>query len=158
MTSGAIYGHFQNKAHLLGEAVKWRIGLDLERHGGESYEERDLAEYLAHNFADYRKRAALRALLVEGAAAARVDDDVRELLHEVVVSKQREWAALYRQTWKEQSLDPDVDPVGLMMFMWAAELGLGVLEALDIELPKPGVLAKLTDRLVGSLRPTKGRT
>jgi len=152
VTSGAIYGHFRSKADLLGEAVRMRLARDLEEHAGHPYDETDLADYLAHNFRDYRARTALRALLVEGAAAARVDADVRDLLHEVVVAKQHAWAALYRETFVRQDLDPDLDPEALMMFMWAAELGLGVLEALTIDPPKPHALARVVGRLVGSLR------
>ena len=62
------------------------------------------------------------------------------------------WAALYRETFVKQDLDPDLDPEVLMTFMWAAELGLGVLEALAIDPPKPHALAKVVGRLVGSLR------
>jgi AcrR family transcriptional regulator len=150
MTTGAIYGHFTGKANLLGEAVRLRIVRDLEERGGRSYPERELADYLAHNFRDYRRRTALRALLVEGAAAARVDDDVRSLLHEVVVEQQSRWAKLYRDVWMEQELDPEIDPETVMLFLWAAELGLGVLEAFDVDLPKPGVLSTLVRRVVRS--------
>ena len=38
MTSGrTIYGHFTDKANLLGEAVRYRIAEDLERRGGRRY-------------------------------------------------------------------------------------------------------------------------
>jgi AcrR family transcriptional regulator len=151
MTTGAIYGHFKGKASLLGEAVRFRIVRDLEEHGGRVYRETALSAYLAHNFRDYRKRRALRALLVEGAAAARIDDDVRELLHDVVSEEQARWAKMYRDVWVDQRLDPEVDPAGVMLFLWAAELGLGVLEAFDVELPKPSVLSTIAGRMVGSL-------
>jgi AcrR family transcriptional regulator len=151
MTTGAIYGHFRNKASLLGEAVRSRIVRDLEEHGGRRYSETALADYLAHSFREYRKRRALRALLVEGAAAARVDDDVRRLLHDVVMEQQSRWAKLYRDVWVDQRLDPDVDPAGVMLFLWAAEVGLGVLEAFDVELPKPGAMSTIVARMVGSL-------
>jgi|SRR5689334_16076182 TetR/AcrR family transcriptional regulator, transcriptional repressor for nem operon len=155
MTTGAIYGHFRNKASLLGEAVRSRIVHDLEEHGGRRYSETALPDYVAHSFREYRKRRALRALLVEGAAAARVDDDVRQLLHDVVMEQQSRWAKLYRDAWVDERLDPDVDPAGVMLFLWAAEVGLGVLEAFDVELPKPGVLSTIVARMVGSL---SGRT
>jgi AcrR family transcriptional regulator len=157
MTSGAIYGHFSGKANLLGEAVRLRISQDLESHVGASYED-NLADWLAHDLRDYRTRRSLRALLVEGAAAARVDDDVRTLLHDVMQAKLDEWAALYRATWEEEGLDPEIDPEALLVLVWSVELGLGVLEALDIELPKPGVLSKLVGTLVGSLSPARRRT
>lgn len=156
MTTGAIYGHFKSKANLLGEAVRARIVRDLEEHGGRRYTETALAQYLEHNFRDYRRRRALRALLVEGAATARVDADVRALLHDVMLEQQSRWAKLYRDVWVDQRLDPDVDPAGVMLFLWAAELGLGVLEALDIELPKPSVLSAIVGRMVGCLTPGSG--
>ena len=40
--------------------------------------------------------AGLRALLVEGAAAARVDPDIRRQLHELQSSKLGEWKVIYR--------------------------------------------------------------
>jgi AcrR family transcriptional regulator len=152
MTSGAIYGHFSSKANLLGEAIRLRIEEDLEGRSRRTYDDTNLADWLAHNFRDYRARRALRALIIEGAAAARVDEDVRRLLRRVIVAKQQEWAELYRQTWDEEGLDPEVDPEGLMTIMFAAELGLGVLEAFDIDPPKPGVASTIIGKLVGSLR------
>lgn len=157
MTTGAIYGHFRSKANLLGEAVRLRIDRDLEGEEGPKYPETKLAEYLAHNFRDYRKRRALRALLVEGAAAARVDDDVRALLHDVVSERQAGWAKQYRDAWLAEGLDPDVDPTAVLALVWAAELGLGVLEALDVRLPKPAVLGATVARLIGSLGETPRR-
>ena len=94
MTTGAIYGNFKSKANLLGEAIRARIVHDLEERGGRRYTETELAEYLAHSFRDYRKRGALRALLVEGAAAARVDDDVRGLLPDVMLAYEMDGAPL----------------------------------------------------------------
>ncbi len=85
MTSGAIYGHFSGKANLLGEAVRLRITQDLEQHSARVRGQ--LADWLAHDLRDYRTRRSLRALLVEGAPAARIDDDVRNFLHDVVQTK-----------------------------------------------------------------------
>jgi AcrR family transcriptional regulator len=151
VTSGALYGHFANKANLLGEAVRLRITRDLEERGGERYEETTLAEYLDHNFRDYPRRAALRALVVEAAAAARVDPDVRRLVHDVMVEKQSEWTRIYRDIWAREDLDPAIDPESVHMLLWAAELGMGVLEALDVELPKPRAFGRLVGRLVALL-------
>jgi AcrR family transcriptional regulator len=152
LTSGAIYGHFDSKAQLLGEAVRLRIDEDLEGRGRRSYDDEHLADWLAHQFRDYRTRRSLRALVIEAAAAARADEDVRELVRDVISDKQREWAALYRQQWEQEGLDPEVDPEGLMTVLVATELGLGVLEALDIEPPKPRVMSTIIGKLVGSLR------
>jgi AcrR family transcriptional regulator len=157
LTSGAIYGHFRSKANLLGETVRFRITHDLEERGGEEYEETKLGDYLEHNFRDYQRRTALRALIVEAAAAARIDADVRELVHDVVVEKLQGWASIYRDLWDHEELDPSISPESLVALLWAAELGIGVLEALDVELPDPTALSRLVGRLVGSLqdRPTR---
>ena len=80
MTTGAIYAHFRGKANLLAEAVKLRLERDLEEYGRRRYGHATLADWLARNFRDYRHRRAMRALLVEGAAAARVDEHARALL------------------------------------------------------------------------------
>jgi AcrR family transcriptional regulator len=151
LTSGAIYGHFSNKANLLGEAIRYRIIEDLERHGGRPYEETNLADWLGHQWRDYRTRRALRALIVEGAAAARVDEDAQQLVHDIVVAKLDEWAEIYREIWEDEDLDPEVDPEALLYFVFAAELGTGVLEALAIEPPRPGKWSTVVSRLVASM-------
>jgi AcrR family transcriptional regulator len=151
MTTGAIYAHFRGKANLLAEAVKERLQRDLEEYGRRRYGKAPLADWLARNFRDYRHRRAMRALLVEGAAAARTDEHARELLREVLASKQVEWSAIYRELWSTERLDPDVDPATFMELLWAAELGFGVLEACGIEPPKPNVLARTVGRIVSSL-------
>ena len=157
MTSGAIYGHFSNKANLLGEAVRYRIAEDLERRGGRPYDEKNLADWLGHQWRDYRTRRALRALIVEGAAAARVDDDAQRLLHEIVTSKLEEWTLIYRDVWEAEGLDPEVEPEAVLYLLFAAEVGTGVLEALAIKAPKPGVLSTVVQRFVGSLTKSTAR-
>jgi AcrR family transcriptional regulator len=152
LTSGAIYGHFKSKANLLGEAVRYRIDGDLEEWGRREYGPMPLADYLERIFWDYPRRTALRALLVEAAAAARIDSDVRALVHDVLAEKQDEWTVIYREIWQREALDPEVDPQSLHVLLFAAELGMGVLEALDVDLPKPTVLGRLVGRLVSSLR------
>ena len=152
MTSGAIYGHFSNKANLLGEAVRTRLTSDLEHRG--QFEETDLAAWLAHNFRDYRQRRELRALIVEAAAAARTDEEARQLLHDAVGAKLDEWASDYKAVWRRDGLDPEVDPEAVMLLLFAAEVGLGILEAIDVEPPKPGILATVVETLVGAVRRT----
>lgn len=151
MTTGAIYAHFRGKANLLAEAVKMRLERDLEEYGRRRYGHATLADWLARNFRDFRHRRAMRALLVEGGAAARTDEHARELLREVLVAKQDEWAAIYREIWSAENLDPEVDPAAFMELLWAAELGFGVLEAYGIEPPKPNVLSRTVGRIVRSL-------
>ena len=45
-----------------------------------------------------------------------------------------------------------------VIMLWATELGLGVLESWDVDLPKPATWARLVDRVLGSLEaPDRGR-
>jgi AcrR family transcriptional regulator len=149
VTSGAIYGHFRNKADLLVAAIADHIDRDL-------YLEPDgrgagLRSYLQRQWRGYRSRAGLRALLVEAAAAARVDAEVERQMHDLQQAKLAEWKAVYHDIQDEEGLDPDVDMDAVLIMLWATELGLGLLESWDIELPKPATWARLVDRVLASL-------
>ena len=157
LTSGAIYGHFKSKANLLGEAVRYRINHDLDQAGRRDYGPLPLADYMERNFRDYGRRSALRALIVEAAAAARVDPDVRALVHDVIVEKTDEWDQIYTEIWDSEGLDPEIDPATVQIALFATELGFGVLEALEVELPKPNMLGRLVGRFIGSLRVRRTR-
>jgi AcrR family transcriptional regulator len=152
VTSGAIYGHFRNKADLLADVVEERLTSDLEHFSRELGPMR-LADSLARIWRNYRSRRALRALLVEAAAAARTDADVRERIGALQAAKLREWQAIYRDVQRDEGLDPGADMDTLVVLLWAAELGLGVLEALDVETPKPGAWARAVERLVDAYEP-----
>lgn len=151
-TSGAIYGHFKSKANLLGEAVRFRLKSDLEDWGRREYGRLPLERYLELNFSDYERRRALRALLVEAAAASRVDPDVRRLVHDVIEELEDEWNAIYEELWRSEGLDPAIDPSTVQVTLFATELGFALLEAFDVDLPKPNALGHLVRRFIGSLR------
>jgi AcrR family transcriptional regulator len=148
VTSGAIYGHFRNKADVLVAAIADHIDRDL-------YLEPDgrsgLRWYMQRQWRAYRSRAGLRALLVEAAAAARVDAEVERQMHALQVAKLAEWRAIYRELQEREGLDPAVDMDAVLVMLWATELGLGLLESWDVELPKPATWARLVDRVLGSL-------
>lgn len=148
MTTGAIYGHFRGKADLLGEAVRRRLDEDLRDHGGRPYPESALADWVARTFTDYPTRRALRALLVEAAAASRVDREVRESLREVLESRLEEWAERYEEIWPREGLDPGIDPESAMRVLFALEVGLGIFEALGLELPAPPVVGGIVHRIL----------
>lgn len=148
VTSGAIYGHFRNKADLLAAAIADRIATDLE---APTYGAGGLVDHLVRQWRGYRARAGLRALLVEGAHAAHVDEDVRRELGEVQQAKLEEWRAIYRALQRDGGIFPGVDMDTLVTLLWATELGLGVLEAWDVELPKPGAWSSLLRALLEPL-------
>ncbi len=150
VTSGAIYGHFRNKADLLVAAIADHIDRDLYlKTDGRT----GLRSYLQRQWRGYRSRAGLRALLVEAAAAARVDPEVERQMHDLQTAKLAEWKAIYHEIQQEEGLDPDVDMDAVLIMLWATELGLGLLESWDLELPKPATWANLADRILSSLEP-----
>jgi hypothetical protein len=110
-----------------------------------------LRAYMRRQWRAYRSRSGLRALLVEAAAAARIDPEVERQLHELQSKKLGEWKAIYHEVQDREGLDPDVDMDALLIMLWATELGLGMLEAWDVELPKPATWGRLVERLLGSL-------
>ena len=143
-TTGALYGHFRSKADLLAEVVALRIAeLEAQVPPGVSIEEGITGPW--RRVAD---RAALRALLLEGAAAARRDYAIRERLGRQQADKLAEWAEMCRQSVDATELEhlPDLD--ALFTLLWAIQLGTGVLEAYGIELPDGDSWADMIARLV----------
>jgi AcrR family transcriptional regulator len=147
VTSGAIYGHFRNKADLLVAAIADHIDHDLYL---KAKLDDTLRTYLQRQWRGYRSRSGLRALMVEAAAAARIDPEVKRQLHELQHKKIAEWRTIYRELQETEGLDPAVDMDALLTMLWATELGLGLLEAWEVELPKPTAWGHLVDRFLGS--------
>jgi AcrR family transcriptional regulator len=154
LTSGAIYGQFRNKADLLVAAIADRIAVELEGPQGTAS---NFSGYIARQWRTYRSRTAMRALLVEGAAAARVDDDVREALTQLLNTKLDEWRAIYHEVQIREKMDPDVDMDTVVVTLLAIELGVGVMESIGIDLPKPAAWARTVERLLTSLSPRRRR-
>jgi hypothetical protein len=88
---------------------------------------------------------------VEAAAAARIDPEVKRQLHELQTAKLDEWKEIYTRLQASEGLDPTVDMEAVVIMLWATELGLGLLESWDVELPKPATWGGVVDRVIGSL-------
>lgn len=148
LTTGAIYAHFLNKADLLVEAIDARVDAGVE---APRDIETTFKDYLEGVGTRIGERTQLRALLIEGAAAARSDPAVRERLHQEQVRRLDSWVKEYEAGQATGELDPAVDMRSAVMMLWAIELGLGVLEAFAIAAPDPGAWANLTRRFIESI-------
>jgi AcrR family transcriptional regulator len=133
MTSGAIYGNFRNKAELLAEAISLRTASELETAYRIPNGESAHVEILRRLSFRYAERRQLRALILEGAAAARTDDETRERLRDEQLAHLDAWIAGYTEHRSELGIDPSVDIPDAVLYTWAAEVGLGILEAMGIE-------------------------
>lgn len=149
LTTGAIYAHFLNKAELLVEAIDALVDEDVERpRDGPTVAFRD---YLTELNRRYPDRADLRALLLEGATAARNDGTVRDRLGAEQGQRLQSWVTEYEAAQDRGEFDPSIDMRAAVVMLWSMELGLGVVEALGLAPPDPATWADLTDRLMRSI-------
>ncbi len=155
VTLAAIYSHFHNKADLLVAAINQRIVEDLEDVPDE-VRRGDLVERLSNNARTYPERRALRALLVQAAAAAQTDPLAKARVRDAQRAHLDDWSTAYHENRERIGLDPDVDIDTAIRFNWAAELGLGILEAFDLA-PDPKHWTEMQARVARSLlEPTRG--
>lgn len=134
LTSGAIYGHFRNKADLLAEAINLRTSRELDnayRLSGTSPTARHV-QILRRLTGRYPERRQLRALILQGAAAAVTDPETREQLRAEQMGHLQAWIDGYESQRAELGLDESIDVHDAVLYTWASELGLGVLEAMGI--------------------------
>jgi AcrR family transcriptional regulator len=95
LTTGAIYGHFRNKAELLAEAISARTSTMLETKVLFGQGPSTHVETLRRISARYPERRELRALILQGAAAALTDVDTKERLRNEQLAHLEDWTARY---------------------------------------------------------------
>jgi AcrR family transcriptional regulator len=152
LTTGAIYGHFRNKADLLVEAINIRTAEELESQATRLGRQPDYVETLTRLARDFRKRRRLRALIIQGAAAAQTDDVVRDRLRDEQLAHLKMWTDGYRRERSRQGIHPSVDIEAMVIYTWAVELGLGVLEAVGIEPKSPNGWAGIHNRMARGMQ------
>lgn len=152
LTTGAIYGHFRNKADLLAAAIHEGTADELEAHAMGLGGDGDHVATLTRLALEYRERRRLRALIVQGAAAAQTDDETRQFLREEQLAHLTAWIEGYERDRDRLGIHPDVDIEAAVLGTWAIEVGLGVLEALGIEPSSAEGWADVHNRIARSLR------
>ncbi len=150
VTTGAIYGHFRNKADLLAEAINVRTTTELEAHS--MVPGADHVETLTRLARQSSRRRRLRALIVQGAAGAHTDAETRARLHDEQLAHLRTWIAAYEEHRDRLGIDDEVDLQAAVLYTWAVELGLGVLEAFGIEPKSKKGWADIHGRLARGLK------
>jgi AcrR family transcriptional regulator len=150
LTTGALYGHFRNKAELLAEAISTRISEEFEHDRPETLDDRSMRASLKTFVINFQRRRELRALLLQGAAAAQTDEETRMRLRDEQQSHLDRWFRDYEVDRDLLGIDRTVDIEALSLFTWSAEIGLGLLEVLGIA-PSPAGWADMYDRLFRGL-------
>jgi TetR/AcrR family acrAB operon transcriptional repressor len=145
LTSGAIYGNFRNKADLLAAAINKRTRQQLENEPIVSSSDSHVDTLRQLSLA-YPRRRQLRALILQGAAAAETDLETRDRLREGQLAHLDTWTAGYKENRERLGIDPSLDVHTAVLYTWAAELGLGILEALGIEPSSPDDWADMAAR------------
>ena len=151
LTTGAIYGHFRNKADLLAEAINVRTAEELESETLALNEDLDYIEALTRLGRESPGRRNLRALIVQGAAAAQTDELTRDRLRDEQLAHIDTWVEGFEVNRERMGIDPRVDLRAAILYAWACEVGLGVLESLGIE-PDTKGWADAQNRLARSLQ------
>ena len=139
LTTGSIYGNFANKAILLVEVIEARIAQDLERLPADLVATASPTDLVEFNLLAFAGRAKLRSLVLEGAAAARSDSDVRARLQSVLEHHLATWVSGLDDRLGG-SVRAHAGVQTAVTAVWAAELGLGLFEALDLLTPTPAQL------------------
>jgi AcrR family transcriptional regulator len=152
VTSGAIYGHFRNKADLLVAAINKRTAEELEGRAVTTPGASDYVEVLTRTARNYQERRRLRALIVQGAAAAQTDQETREQLREEQLAHLEAWIAGYERDRERLGIDPSVDLRTAVIYTWAVEVGLGVLEGVGIEPRSRKAWGDMANRFARSLK------
>ena len=94
----------------------------------------------------------LRALIVQGAAAAQTDDETRTRLRDEQEAHINSWLEAYERERDRMGIEEDVDMAVFVLCTWAIELGLGVLESMGVAPPSPKAWADIHNRIARSLQ------
>jgi AcrR family transcriptional regulator len=151
VSMGAIYIHFKNKAELLVEALETKIAEDLESMGASDDGPINHVQRLTAAGRDIGARRDLRALLVQAAAASQTDEETRARVRQAQQAHVGDWIQRYQANRKRLRLDEQLDIPTAVLYTWAVELGLGVLEAFGMGPTDPEEWADVQNRLARSL-------
>lgn len=152
VSSGAIYATFRGKADVLAEVVSASLAADLEMMDPD-VEDRPLPEVVARQFVrqDAPGRRRLRLLLMNAAAAARTDPDVRGRLGPLLQQRMSGWTDAYVDWQESAGVRPELDMATLVTLLVSMDLGLAVLEELGATAVDGADAGALVDLMLAGL-------
>lgn len=152
VSSGAIYATFRGKADVLAEVVSASLAADLEMMDPD-VEGRPLPEVVARQFVrqDAPGRRRLRLLLMNAAAAARADPDVRGRLGPLLQQRMSGWTDAYVEWQESAGVRPELDMATLVALLVSMDLGLAVLEELGATVVDGADAGALVDVMLAGL-------
>lgn len=158
VTTGAIYSRYRGKAELLAEAITWashdefdRLFTDHRFHGRMEDILRVAGRHLIvrpDEDVDRGAEGAAPGLLLQAFAAARNEDDVRQMLRERMSERHDQLIGVVDAAKAGGGIDPEIDTQALVTFCYALGLGFLLLEVLDLDLPDQASWEGLLDRLL----------
>ena len=157
VTSGALYGNFRGKADLLAEAVDARLSSDMWAVPADVADQ-PLADVVAYQFAHYKSREQLMSLILEGAFAARADEEVKQRLHDTLGQRLRASSRSFRSRRVAEGFDPALNLDAVVKMIWSIEVGLRVLAVLGFPPPAQKDCADVVSHFMGGLQEPKQRT
>jgi AcrR family transcriptional regulator len=153
LTTGAIYAHYENKAHLLTEAVR--------SHGHEELDAlssldgaTSILDIIARLGADLPRRAKRRsALVTEAVVAGRRDPEVRNALRTHLAEHEANMIALVEAAQDGGEIDPSLSPPDLVRLLTLVVLGSLAAAAVGLPPTDPDDWSTVVGRLIDSVKP-----
>jgi len=149
---GAVYLHFKSKAELLVAALEAKVAEELEDAGPPRGRSGDHVARLTEAARGLDERINLRALLVQAAAASQTDEDTRIRVRDAQSAHVDDWVSRYQTDRERLQLADDLDIATAVLYTWAAELGLGMLEAFGMPPVSGEAWADVQNRVARSFR------
>jgi AcrR family transcriptional regulator len=152
VSMGAVYLHFRSKAELLVAALEAKVAEELEGPASVGDTPVDHVARLTESALDIGARTDLRALLVQAAAASQTDDETRGRVRDAQNAHVHDWTSRYEADRERLQLDSDLDVATAVLYTWAAELGLGMLEAFGMTPSSAEAWADVQNRMARAFR------
>jgi AcrR family transcriptional regulator len=154
MTTGAIYAHYENKAHLLTEAVRSHGDAELasvrDLEGASS-----ILDIIAKLGAGLPQRAKQRsALVTEAVVAGRRDPEVRRALLAHLVEHEGAMVALVEAAQSNGEIDATLSPADLVRLLTLVVLGSLAAAAVGLPPTDPDDWSTVIGRLIDSVKPS----